>query len=78
MSKHQIRSENARWAVRRGVGRLNPRCETKIKRKNEDRNREMRDKVTKRRKFFTQTEAARQSRASPLAPKRNEESSTFA
>ena len=30
VSKHQIRSENMRWVGRRGVGRLNPRRETKI------------------------------------------------
>ena len=30
MSKHQLRSRNGRWAGRRGVGRLNPRHETKI------------------------------------------------
>ena len=52
MSKHQVRSENGRWAVRRGVGRLNPGCETKIHGKNEDRNRELRDKITERRKLL--------------------------
>ena len=37
MSKHQIRSGDGRWAGRRGVGRLNPRCENKIQGKNRDR-----------------------------------------
>ena len=31
VSKHQIRSGNGRWAGRRGVVRLNPRRETKIR-----------------------------------------------
>ena len=31
VSKHQIRSEDARWEGRRGLGRLNPRRETKTK-----------------------------------------------
>ena len=30
VSKHHICSGNGRWAGRRGVGRLNPRRETKI------------------------------------------------
>ena len=38
-SKHQIRSGNGRWAGRRGMVRLNPRRETKIRGKNGDRKR---------------------------------------
>ena len=30
VSKHQIRSGNGRWAGRSGVGRMNPRRETKV------------------------------------------------
>ena len=41
MSKHDIRSRDGRWAERRGVGRLNPRRETKIQGKNGDRERRM-------------------------------------
>ena len=36
VSKHQIRSENGRWMERHGVGRLNPRRETKIQGANRD------------------------------------------
>ena len=36
VSKHQILSGNGRWAGRRGVGRLNPRRETKIQEANRD------------------------------------------
>ena len=36
VSKHQIRSQNERWAGRRGVGRLNPRRESKIQRANRE------------------------------------------
>ena len=36
VSKHQIRSGNGRWAGRRGVGRLTPRRETKIKSTNRE------------------------------------------
>ena len=43
MSKHQIRSGDGRWEGRRGVGRLDPRRETKTKGKNGDREREMRE-----------------------------------
>ena len=39
VSKHQIRPGDGRWAGRRGVGRLNPRRETKIQGKNGDRER---------------------------------------
>ena len=68
MSKHQIRSGDGRWGGRRGVGRLNPRRETKINGKNGDREREMKQKVTNRRKVLgAQTEAATQSRAAPSA-----------
>ena len=37
MSKHQIRPGDGRWTGRRGVGRLNPRPESKIQGKNGDR-----------------------------------------
>ena len=50
MSKDQIRSGDGRWKGRRGVGRLNPRRETKTKGRNGDREREMREKVKNRRK----------------------------
>ena len=49
-SKHQIRSGDGIWAGRRGVRRLNPRRETKIKGKNGDRERKMEQKVANRRK----------------------------
>ena len=49
---YQIRSGDGRWVGRRGVGRLNPRCENKIKGKNGDRERRIREKVTNRRKFL--------------------------
>ena len=52
VSKHQIRSGGGRWERRRGVGRLNPRRETKTKGRNGDREREMREEVTYRRKFL--------------------------
>ena len=52
VSKHQIRSGDGRWEERRGVGRLNPRRETKIKGRNGDREREMKEEVTDRRKFL--------------------------
>ena len=50
VSKHQIRSGDGRWEGRRGVGRLNPRCETKKKGRNGDREREMREEDKNRRK----------------------------
>ena len=50
VSKHKIRSGDGRWAGRHGVGRLNPRRETKIKGKNEDRERKMKQKVANIRK----------------------------
>ena len=37
VSKHQIRPGDGRWTGRRGVGRLNPRRESKIQGKNGDR-----------------------------------------
>ena len=49
VSEHQIRSGDGRWAGRRGVGRLNPRRETKVKGKTRDREREMKQKVANRR-----------------------------
>ena len=52
VSKHQIRSGDGRWDGRRGVGRLNPRRETKTKGRNGDRERKMREEVTNRRKFL--------------------------
>ena len=52
VSKHQIRSRDGRWAGRRGVRRLNPRRETKIKGKNGGREREMKQKVANRIKVF--------------------------
>ena len=52
VGKHQICSEDKRWEGRRGVGRLNPRHETKTKGKNGDREREMREEVTNRRKVL--------------------------
>ena len=53
VSKHQVRSGDGRWEGRRGVGRLNPRRETKTKGRNGDRERKMREEVTNRRKFLT-------------------------
>ena len=61
-SKHQIRSGDGRWEGRRGVGRLNPRRETKTKGRNGDKKREMREEVTNRRKFLAR-KRRRQGRA---------------
>ena len=52
MSKHQIRPGDGRWEGRRGVGRLNPRRETKTKGRNGDREREMKEEVTDKRNFW--------------------------
>ena len=52
VSKHQIRSGDGRWEERRGVGRLNPRRETKTKGRNGHREKEMKEEVTDRRKFL--------------------------
>ena len=52
VSKHQIRSGDGRWEERRGVGWLNPRRETKTKGRNGDREKEMKEEVTDRRKFL--------------------------
>ena len=52
MSKHKIRSGDGRWEGRRAVGWLNPRRETKTKCRNGDRERKMREEITKRRKFL--------------------------
>ena len=52
VSKHQIRSGDGRWEERRGVGRLNPRRETKTKGRNGDREKEMKEEVADRRKFL--------------------------
>ena len=51
VSKHQIRSEKGRWAVRRGEGQLIPRRKIKIQGKNKNRDRGIRDKVPGRRKI---------------------------
>ena len=51
-SKHQIRSGDGRWVGRLGVGRLNPRRETKVQGKSGDRERRKIEKVTKRRKLL--------------------------
>ena len=59
MSKHQIRSGDGRWEGRRGVGRLNPRRETKTKGRNGDRERKMREEVTNRRKFLARKQRRR-------------------
>ena len=52
VSKYQIRSGDGRWERRHGVGRLNPCRETKTKGRNGDREMNMREKVTNRRKFL--------------------------
>ena len=52
VSKHQIRPGDGRWVGRRGMGRLNPRRETKTKGRNGDGEREMKEEVTDRRKFL--------------------------
>ena len=52
VSKLQIRPRDGRWKGRRGVGRLNPRRETKTKGRNGDRERKMREEVTSRRKIL--------------------------
>ena len=76
-SNHQIRSGNGRWAIRRGVGRLNPYREAKYQSKNGDRERGYKEKVAKKEEILdAQTEAMRQSTAAPRATKRNEESIT--
>ena len=60
MSKHQIRSGDGRWAGRRGVGRLNPRRETKIQGKNGGRKRAKIEKVKKEEEIIgAKAEAAR-------------------
>ena len=62
VSKHKIRSGDGRWEGRRGVGRLNPSRETKTKDRNGDREREMREEVTNRRKVLAR-ERRRRGRA---------------
>ena len=62
MSKHQIRSGDGRWKERRGVGRLNPRRETKTQGRNGDREGEMEEEVTDRREFLAR-ERRRRGRA---------------
>ena len=59
VSKHQIRSGDGRWKGRRGVGQLNPRREIKTKGRNGDKEREMREKVTNRRKFLARKRGRR-------------------
>ena len=79
VSKYQLCSGDGRWAGRRGVGRLDPRRETKVQGKDRDRER---GKIAKNHKeednFGAQTEAARKSTAAPPATKQNEQSSTCA
>ena len=58
VSKHQIRSGDGRWEERRGVGRLNPRRETKTKGRNGDRERKMKE-VTDRRTFLARKQRRR-------------------
>ena len=74
-SKHQIRPGDGIWAGRRGVGRLDPRRENKKQGKSGDRERGRIEKVTEK-NIGAQTEAARQSRATPPMTKQNEESTT--
>ena len=70
VSMHQICSGNGIWAGGHGVGRLNPRCETKSKdKKGTEEGGEHSCRVT---------EAARQCRAAPRATERNKESIKFA
>ena len=52
VSKHQIHPGDGRWEGRRGVGRLNPRRETKTRGRNGDREMKMIEEVTNRRKFL--------------------------
>ena len=59
MNKHQIRPGDGRRAGRRGVGRLNPRRENKIQRKNGDRERGKIEKVTERRKILARKQRRR-------------------
>ena len=59
VSKHQIRSGDRRWEGRHGVGRLNPRRETKSKGKNGGREREMKEEVTNRRIFLARNRRRR-------------------
>ena len=49
--KHQIRPGDGRWAWRRGMGRMNPRCKTKVQGKRGQGTRENR-KVTEKRKLL--------------------------
>ena len=59
VSKHQISSEDGRWEGRRGVRRLNPRRETKTKGRNGDRERQIREEVTTRRKVLARKQRRR-------------------
>ena len=52
LSKQQIRPGDGRWTGRGGVGRLNPRRESKIQGKKGDREREKIEKVAERRKIL--------------------------
>ena len=71
---HQIRSGDG-WAGRRGVGRLNPHRETKIKGKNGDMEGEMKQKVINRRKILARERKRRgrtERRLLPQSEKRNQ------
>lgn len=63
LSKHHMCFVNGRWAKRRGVGRLNPRRETKIKGKNGDRERERKkekiEEVTRKNKILARKHTRR-------------------
>ena len=52
VSKHQIRPGDGRWTGRRGVGRLNPRRESKIQGKNGDREERKLEKSQKGETFW--------------------------
>ena len=59
MSKHQIRPGDGRLTGRHAMGRLNPRRETKIQGKNEDRERGKIGKVAERRKILARKKGRR-------------------
>ena len=76
-AKHKIRSGDRRWSGRRGVGRLNPRRETKIQGKIGDREMGIREQVTNRRKLLAR-KRRRRGRAALPTTKREEELSKYA